>query len=36
LHSFDCNLVVREYVLISKQRVKQREVQKLALEPAIG
>jgi hypothetical protein len=34
LHSLDCNLADREYVLIPEQGVSQEEVQEPALEPA--
>ena len=35
LHSFDCNLADREYVLIPEQRAVHEEDQEPAPEPAI-
>jgi hypothetical protein len=35
LHSIDCNLAGREYILVSEQRVAQEVVQEPAPEPAI-
>jgi hypothetical protein len=35
LHSLDCNLADREYVLISEQGTKPREAEEPAPEPVI-